>query len=497
MIVMKFGGRALSSAQRIKEVGRIIRSRLSSSSVIVVSAFSGVTDRLDQLARYAAERGSAGSPPSLPRGGKIASLASLRRYHQKIINNLGLSAVSAQAGAGPPIEPLWKELELALKGITLLRELTPRTRDYVLSFGERFASRVIAHFLAGEGLPAQALDAFRIGLKTDSNFGSAHPLPGSAGAIRKNLAPLLRGKKIPVITGFIGKDRKGEITTLGRDGSDYTASFIGAALGAREIQIWRDLPGIMTGDPAIVKNARLVKAITLNEASELVHYGNGVLHPYMLAPAVAKGIPVRLLNILQPTSTGTLITDKRPVCPVCVRTRTGRRATLTASELAQAGGTGRLDKTPVKAIAYKKDVVLVNIFSPELFYHRGLVGRVFEILRRYGVFIHMLTSSEINVSFSTDSATPELRQALKEISRFALPQLVQHKAVICVIGEGIKRNRVLMADILTALRPAGIKIELISYDMTRTNLTMLVSNNIATKIVRLLHQKLFGKRRIR
>jgi len=437
MIIMKFGGRTLSTAENIRFVCRLIQQRLSYKPVVIISALADVTDQLDKAAHKTASTG------------KI-SLNAIRRKHKLILKKLDLNY--------SVLEKLLLELEVVLKGVSLLRELTPRTLDYVLSFGERFAVRIISSYLATQGIDSNPLDAFKIGLITDSNYGNATPLPESSGLIRKNLMPY---KKLPIITGFIGKDKKGEITTLGRDGSDYSASFIGAALNVKEIQIWRNLPGIMTADPAIVKNSRLVNNITLEEASELVHYANGVLHPYMLAPAIDKCIPVRMLNVFDSESKGTLILNRKD------------------------------DKPAIKLIAYKKDVILVNIVSPEIFYHRRLAVKVFEILTHYKIFFHLLASSEISISFVTNSKVPHLKEAVKKISSFANLNILKDKGIICVIGEGIKYNQKAISRIFDTLGKTGVKEEMIIHNALKTNFTFIVGKKDINKTVNNLHKLLF------
>jgi aspartate kinase len=435
---MKFGGRTLSTAENIRLVCRLIHEKLSSKPVVIISALADVTDQLDTVARKTAVTGK-------------VTLDAIRRKHELILQKLNLNYSI--------LEEIFLELEVVLKGVSLLKELTPRTLDYVLSFGERFAVRIISAYLEKQGVDSIPLDAFKIGLLTDSNYGNAKPLPESTGLIRKNLLPY---KKLPIITGFIGKDKKGEITTLGRDGSDYTASFIGAALNVNEIQIWRNLPGIMTADPAIVKNSRLVNNITLEEASELVHYANGVLHPYMLAPAIDKCIPVRILNVFDLESRGTLILNRKD------------------------------DKPAIKLIAYKKDVILVNIVSPEIFYHRRLAVNVFEILARYKIFFHLLASSEISISFVTNSKVPHLKEAVNEISSFANLSILKEKGIICVIGEGIKYNQKAISGIFDTLSKTGVKEDMIIHNALKTNFTFIVGKKDINKTVNNLHKLLFN-----
>lgn len=440
MLIMKFGGRTLENAQRINLVGRIIQQRLRQKPVVIISALAGVTDQLEKQAYSTVKTGQ-------------INLSPIHQKHNIILKQLGLPN-NLVAG-------LFDELEVVFKGVSLLRELTPRTLDYILSFGERWATRIVAAYLCKIGIPARALDAYHIGLRTDSNFGCAHPLAGCAPRLRQNIT---RIKEVPVITGFIGKDKKGEITTLGRDGSDYTASFIGASLGVREVQIWRDLAGVMSADPNLIgiKSARVIKQITITEASELVYYGNGVLHPYMLIPAVAKGIPVRMMNIFEPNSTGTVISQKAITHP------------------------------PVKAIAYKKGVTLVEFTSPEVFHHRRLANEVFAILNHHNIFYHLVTSSEITVAFATEEGRAGLSEAINEISSLGRVNISKHQAIVALVGAGLKDHPEIPGQILGELARQRIRYTTASLAPSRTIFTFVIPEKLVKKVVNLIHRAIYA-----
>ncbi|MCE9584371.1 MAG: aspartate kinase, partial [Planctomycetes bacterium] len=233
MIVMKFGGTSVGSAERIMSCAEIVKANIHRSPIVVVSAHSKVTDMLIALAKKAVK----GQP----------EIDDVRERHMKIISDLGLKPSL--------VEKLLGELEVLLKGISLVKELTPRTLDYVLSFGERMSVRTVTAAFEKAGLPASPVDAFDLGLITDSNYGSAVPLPEADNIIAWNVK---RFEKLPVVTGYIGKNKEGDITTLGRNGSDYTAAILGAACGAEEIQIWSDVDGVCSADPGIVKTAHSI-----------------------------------------------------------------------------------------------------------------------------------------------------------------------------------------------------------------------------------------------
>ncbi|MBI4713164.1 MAG: aspartate kinase [Planctomycetes bacterium] len=442
MIVMKFGGTSLRNAERIKAVAGIIKSRLKQSPVVIVSAHHGVTEQLIAAAR---------TPSPL-------HYARIRNLHRRITKELGLPLFV--------VEPLLKELEDFLETIRpdIHRSVTLKEMDEILSFGERFSCRVMAGYLNKINIPATSLDAYDIGMLTDSHFGNARPLPQSHKDITARLRPTIHSGRIPVVTGFIGKDREGNITTLGRNGSDYTATIIGAAVGASEIQLWSDVHGIMSADPRLVHNAKPVPAVSFNEAGELAYYSRR-FHPSTLTPAIHKNIPVRILNTYEPTAPGTTISAARP-----------KKTTVP-------------DKA-VKTIVYKKDLFLVTITSGRMLMQYGFLAKIFSVFAKYKIVIDMVATSEISVSCTTDRKD-HIREALKEIARFAGVQLDEKKAVVCVIGENIKYLNGLSADIFMALKRAGVKIHMISYGATGINIAFLVDNRDVRKSVRSLHRLIY------
>ena len=252
---MKFGGSSVAGADKIARVVGIVRAQLARKPVLVVSAFRGVTDELLALAHDALM-------------GNLARLDAIETRHRDAAADLGVDFA--------PLAPLFTELRELTRGISLLKELTPRTLDRMASYGERLSARLIAPAFTKAGVPARAVDAFDAGLLVDERFGGANPLPSADAAIAKTFSVF---KELPVVTGFIGRTPSGEIATLGRNGSDYSATILGAALGAEEIQIWSDTDGIMTADPRIVPTAKGLGTLSFDEACELAYYGGKVLHP--------------------------------------------------------------------------------------------------------------------------------------------------------------------------------------------------------------------------
>jgi aspartate kinase len=443
MIVMKFGGSSISTAEKVLGAIDIVKSELTRKPVVVVSAHGKTTDYLRKCAETAKDEGEVAPE-------KVVD------YHFKLADELGVDRKL--------IEPLIFRLEAVLHGISLLRELTPRTMDSVMSFGERLSSRIFAAALGSNGVSAVPINSYDIGFITDSNHGEAQPLlPGIEKDIVQNLG---RFSQTPVVTGFIGKDSKGEITTIGRSGSDFTASIIGAALGVEEIQVWTDVDGIMTADPSVEPGAQGLPELSFDEASELAYYGAEVLHPSTLIPAIRKNIPVRVANTMKPGQHGTVI--------------------FPGSKL-----TGGL----AKSIVYKEDVCLINLFSPRLLSVASLMSSALEILAKHQIRTHMAVTSEASVSFITDRAYKDerLRPALAELEGIAKVSLEREKAIICVVGEEMRGNAAVLGKIFTALGQEGINAMMVSQSASELNIAFLVDNSQITLAVQALHRLVMRK----
>jgi aspartate kinase len=438
MLVMKFGGSTIPDASGIKCIARIIERYKGNNPVVVVSAVEGVTDKLIELGRLAL---------SGHFEGKFDRLAGL---HQKIIDELGLDSQI--------IKSCLYELRALLKGIKLLKELTPRTLDYIMSFGERLSVRINAGYLQKIGIDAEPIDAFDIGMLTNNEFGKASPLPETYYLLKQHLANI---QKIPVITGFIGKTKDGEITTLGRNGSDFTASIIGNAIDAKEIQIWRDVDGVMTADPETVRSARPVKTISFEEASELVYYGTRLLHPAMLIPAIEKNIPIRILNIFKPDDSGTTILSK--------------------SDKRFSG---------IKSITCKKNQTVLTITTPKMLFQHGYMAKIFDILRRHKVVVDMISTSEVSVSL-TINPLQDIKQVINELKEFSEIEVERGMSIICVVGDDIKYTPGISGLVFKTMGQEDINVVMISQGASKSNLAFVIKDEDAGRAVNALHRSFF------
>jgi aspartate kinase len=444
MIVMKFGGSSVGDAPRIRTVLDLVRRELPRKPVVVASAHKGVTNLLVKLGERA-------------RAGEV-ELGELERLHVKIAQDLGVGT--------DHIREALAELASLLKGISLVRELSPRSSDYVNSFGERISCRTIAAFFTASGLPAEAFDAGEIGLVTDDTFGEARPLPGHEEQLNRFLTDFMaRTGKVPVVTGYIGKSRAGDITTLGRNGSDYSGALVGAALGAEEIQIWTDVDGVMTADPSIIPEALPIERMSFAEAAELAYYGGKVLHPATLVPAVKKGIPVLVLNTFRPESKGTVIVER-----------------------------GERYEGVVKSIVYKEGQHLVNIESGRMLGRSGFLQRIFEIFGRHGVSVNMVSTSEVSVSVTTGDAKrlPEVEAELRQIADVAVEP---GKSIVCVVGEGMRSTPGITADLFDGVRESGANVLAVSQGASHINISFVVDDADVKRVVRSLHDKFFSGRK--
>lgn len=440
MIVMKFGGSSVAGADKIARVVAIVKAKRAEKPVLVVSAFRGVTDELLALAQDALK-------------GDLGRLDALEKRHRDAAAELGTDFA--------PLAPLFAELRELARGISLLKELTPRTLDRVASFGERFSVRLIAPAFTKAGVPARAVDAFDAGLLVDERFGGANPLPEADAAIAKAFAAF---KELPVVTGFVGRTPSGEIATLGRNGSDYSATILGAALGATEIQIWSDTDGIMTADPRLVPTAKPLGTLSFDEACELAYYGGKVLHPHTLVPAIRKDIPVRVLNTFKPEHPGTAILAKPPAAALPINV--------------------------LKSIAFKRHQSIISASSPKMLSGHGFLARIFTTLARHELDVDMVSTSEVSVSATTNGG-PGLKAAVAELSQEFETSVETGKAVICAVGDGIQSAPGVAADVFGAVSGASVNIRMISQGASKNNIAFVVDDAQVETAVRALHARFF------
>ena len=321
-------------------------------------------------------------------------------------------------------------------------------------------AKIVAAKLSKDGLPARAYNAWDIGMITDGHFGHAEPLASSYALIKEAIATI---NEVPVITGFIGKTEAGDVTTLGRGGTDYTASIIGAAIGAEAIQIWKDVDGIMTTDPRIVPEARVVPELAFEEACELAYFGAKVLHPKTIMPAMKAHIPVEVRNTFKPELPGTTIVS-------------------TFAERAYKSAT-------LEALTIKRRVRMLHIRSPEFFEGSGLMARVFSVLenRRISVDVIATSVASVSLTFEHDGHLEEIAQELSNIGEVSIEA---DKAIICAVGGSVNAAGV-AGRMFSVLGKAGvaISVEMISQAAGGISITFVVDEKDAEQAVKVLHEE--------
>ena len=317
--------------------------------------------------------------------------------------------------------------------------------------------RVLAAYFNQQGLRAQAVDAFEVGLRTDGNFGRARPVADD-GRIAENISEV---EGIPILTGFLGRDPDGNITTLGRNGSDYSAALFGNALNAEEIQIWTDVDGVMTADPRLVEGARPIPIMSFGEASELAYYGGKVLHPATILPAIEKSIPVRVLNTNSADNPGTVI--------------------LPVYEESSA---------PVRAVVHKNDIHLINLVSPPMLQQHGFLAKVFRIAEVHEVDVDLVATSEVSITMTADRAD-HLPAFCEELGELGDVSVEPDHALICVVGQGIAHTHGIAAQVLGTLAEAGVHVRVISQGAIKLNIGLVIQQVDLHKAVTALHSHFF------
>ena len=438
---MKFGGSSVANAERIRHVASIIEAYEKERPVVVLSAMGDTTDHLLEAADMAVQ-------------GKV-DIEKVEKLHLDTAKELGIDV--------PAIGELLGELKTLLTGISMLRELTKRTKDYLVSFGERMSVRMMAAYLSKNGSPAKFYDAWDVGFVSDSNYMSAHLLDEVWGNIPSALQGYKEGlqKEIPIVTGFIAKDKNGIITTLGRGGSDLTATMIGAACGAEEIQTWKDVDGILTTDPRIVKEAHPVPEVTYDEAQELAMFGSQVLHPRSMVPCRKSGTPVRVKNSYNIKSPGTVIVQKH-----------------------------EKETPPVTAITSVKGVTLIDIVSAGMLGACGFLAHVFNQFLKWNISIDVIATSEISVSLTVNTKA-DLSGLLEDLSKVADVQAKTEKAIVTLICDAAHSSKI-VAKGFDALAKEGVNVQMISQGASKVNISMLVDEKDANQVVSILHKAYFG-----
>ena len=463
-LIMKFGGTSVADASAISRVVGIVSARPGSGTpVVIVSAMSGVTDELLRMCDLARQ----GDVNEVER-----RLGALEARHRAVVDELfRLKAEATELEDGSSgsrlqaadlrrhISAESDELQTVLRSVAVLRELTPRGSDRVVAAGESLSSRIVAAALSAAGVAAMWVDARQV-LVTDDAHPAALPLAAeTAAAAARELQPVLDRGEVAVLGGFIGATRDGITTTLGRGGSDLSASVIGAALRASEIQIWTDVDGMLTADPRVVAGAEVVPHLSFDEASELAYFGAKVLHPSTILPAVEDDIPVRILNTLRPDLPGSLITK-----------------------------VARARPRPLTALACKRNVVVVDVTSSRMLLAHGFLRKVFEVFEQHTTSVDVVTTSEVSVSMTVDDSR-RLAAIERDLRQFADVLVDAEMAIVSAVGDNLRRDPGIAVRLIAALD--GLQLRMVSQAASRRNVTVVLADRDVPAAMARLHQEFF------
>lgn len=450
MIVMKFGGTSVEDATAIRRLVGIVNRQLDRQPLVVVSAMGKTTNGLLECARLAAEDRLADA---------FAKLDAIAAHHFKTAEELALPQELSMLRAA--LEARFAEARATLQNISFTARVMPEASDAISSNGELISSQIVAAAFRAAGVKGVWVDVRPL-MRTNHDFTRA--------AVQFELAnPLLKAGfeaaladgGLPVTQGFIGSTAEGATTTIGRGGSDYSASIIGAALNAQDIQIWTDVDGIMTTDPRIVPEAVKVKVISFAEAAELAYFGAKVLHPATLRPALVKDIPVHVCNSRRPEVEGTAIVRQAPP-----------------------------SRSLMKAIAFKRGLTIINVASDRMLMAHGFLARLFEVFNRHETSVDMVATSEVSVSMTLDD-TRHLEAIVRDLEELGDVTVQKEMALICLVGERLRETPGLAARIFSSID--RINVSMISHGASAINVSFVIASNQVEEAVTALHREFFSE----
>lgn len=447
--VFKFGGSSLANAERVDHVARLIQEQIDTQNIapraVVCSAMGKTTNNLLSAGEFALD-------------GKV-NVDAIRTLHTNVFDEFQLPDSTRDE-----VNALLEECEQMLTGVKMIQELSPKSLDQLVSYGERCSVRIMAARLNQIGVPAQAFDAWDVGVHTTSNFGDAKLLPESETAIRDAFSKI-DSNVVAVVTGFIGKEHSGKITTLGRGGSDLTATALGAALKLDEIQVWKDVDGILSTDPRIVPHAVPLDQVSFEEASELAYFGAQVLHPIAMQPAMKYNVPVRVKNSYNPAAVGTIIQQDK----------------------------SQKDRL-VTAITYKRDITVLDIHSTQMLGAYGFLARVFSEFEKHKLSVDVLASSEVSVSLTLDK-----KQSLKSINCL-IADLTEDNCAeitrkdsmsILTLITDIHKSSQVLATVFRVFSKENIQVEMMSQGASKVNISFILNSDLLELAIMKLHTCFF------
>jgi aspartate kinase len=461
-VVMKFGGTSIDSSQKLINVANLIinykEEKKDNQIVSVVSAVRGITDSILTLANSIkqAERVSVGD-----------FVTKIREIHLTVIENSIIDKKLRRESQDVIIKTL-NELQDVLSGIVILSEVTPKSLDYLLSFGERLSTPIVSFVLRDKGLSSEYLTGKEVGIITDSNFGNARPLMDTTKLrVHHRIEPLLKQNIIPVVTGFIGADQNGNITTIGRGGSDYTATIVAASINADETWLWTDVDGLMTADPKIVPDAQVLKEVSFAEAMEMALFGVKYMHPRALEPVIDTKIPIRIRNIMNLENTGTIISQNP----------------------------SKESQRIVKSVSAIRHTGLIDVSGTAMAGAPGTAAKIIDVLAKKNINIIMISQSPSESSISMVLRKDDIDKATTTLELNLLGRVIKkvevsnNVAVIAVVGSGMRGIKGVAAKIFNAVAKRNVNVIMIAQGSSQLNLAFVVNDNDCESAVRALHEE--------
>jgi aspartate kinase len=458
-LVMKFGGTAVDSPDKVRHIAQLIQSHKKGNEIVcVVSAVRGMTDGLLSIA------------DSVRRGDKRSLDDFVKRcadIHMQIVQG-AVSDKELKNEALATVKKIINELEDVLGGVVLLGEVTTKSLDYLLSFGERLSTPIVSYALQDLGMKSENLTGKESGIFTDSNFGEARPLIDTTKLkVSHKLEPMLKQDIVPVITGFIGADQYGNITTIGRGGSDYTATIIAVSIGAEEVWLWSDVDGLMTADPKMVMNARVLKEVSFAEAMEMALFGAKYMHPRALEPVVDTKIPIRIRNTFNVNHSGTIITQNP----------------------------SKESQNIVKSVSVIRHTALIDVSGGSMVGAPGTAAKIFDTLAKNRINIMMISQSPSESSISMLVRKTDLDKAITTLELNLLGKVIKQihvnddVAVIAVVGSGMRGIKGVAAKVFGAVAKHDVNVIMITQGSSELNLAFVVNDRDCEQAARALHEE--------
>jgi len=456
-LVLKYGGTSLSSPSDIRNVAKNVASLAKNNEIVVVcSAIDGVTDDLIRISTMIEQRN---------KNDATKTLDNVIKKHKQFANQtIKSSTIKKQLLEKLNIDIL--ELQELVRGLTLLKEVSTRSLDYLISFGERLSDDLVSFSLQDLKNKSTALNGKEVGIVTDSNFGESRPLMDTTRIrISKTLGSLLSKKIIPVVGGFAGADQHGNITTFGRGGSDYTATIIASCINADEIWLMSDVEGLMTADPKLVKNARLLSEVSYAEAIEMAQFGAKQIHPRTFEPILSKKIPMRIRSTFDTKNTGTIVT---------------------------ASPSERTKRT-VKCVSAIRNIGLIDLSGGITFAAPGTASKIFTTLAEKNVNVLMVSSNPSESSLSLIVKKSDLEKAVTSLEMNLLGKTVKKidatpsVSIVAVIGSGMRGTVGVASKVFSAAHKVNANVMMIAQGSSELNLAFVVKDSDCKSVVQSLH----------